>query len=122
VGKRRNPERTLHIQVADYLAAALPSDAVPTCFPAGGGGAIRGALLKRMGLMAGFPDILIIWRGHPILIELKDAAKGRLSPAQIIAHHRLRNAGAAIGVCRSVAEVAEWLEFIGVPLKAKIAA
>lgn len=82
----RRPEQALQIQVAAFLRHALKPPVLWSAFPAGGGGAIRGAILKSMGLQAGWPDIIIICRGHAgygfvVGLELK-AANGRPSPSQ----------------------------------------
>jgi len=107
--------------VARFLDMALPDGAVWSAIGHGGGGKVRGAILKAMGLKAGIPDVLIIHRGRPIFIELK-AQNGRLSLAQQAMHNKLTIAGALVAVCRSVDEVQQILECVGIDLRAKVAA
>lgn len=107
-------EHQLHRAVAEYLALALPEQCWWTTFPAGGGGRIRGAQLKSMGLRAGVPDILILrdWmnsnRPRTFWIELKTAT-GRASIEQKICHAELKAVGCNVAVCRSVNDVQETL-------------
>ena len=116
---RKNPEQRLQIQVANFLRLALRPPTVWTAFPAGGGGKVRGALLKEMGLKAGWPDVQVL---HPmglntlvIGIELK-AKKGRLSKPQVETADALWAANARYVECRSLEEVQRCLERAGVPL------
>lgn len=121
---RKNPEQRLQIQVANFLRLALRPPTVWTAFPAGGGGKVRGALLKSMGLRAGWPDIIVL---HPyelttlvVGIELK-AKKGRLSKPQIETCEALWAANARYVECRSLEEVQRCLERAGVPLHGYVA-
>lgn len=108
---RRNPEQQLQMQVARYLGLALRPPTLWTAFPAGGGGRVRGALLKAMGLKPGWPDVIVMHgfrtRTTVLLgIELKTTA-GRLSPEQKEVAQGFRAAGAHYRVCRSLDDV-EW--------------
>lgn len=104
--KRAQPEAALHRAVADYLALAIRPPDFFTTFPAGGGGRVRGGILKAAGLKPGIPDVLLI-RGDPgrvYWIELKTDT-GRLSPAQRAMRKTLTAAHCPVAVCRSVDEV-----------------
>lgn len=116
-------EQKLHIDVAAYLDAVLDPDACwYSTVPSGGGGKVRGAFLKAMGLKKGVADILLIPRGRcACWIELKTAT-GRLSPEQRALHARLRDLGCLVAVCRSVDEVEGVLRAWHVPVKGRIAA
>lgn len=114
-------ERDLQATAMQFLALALPPDAFVTAFPAGGGGKVRGAMLKAMGLKPGFPDALIIWRGRAFMIELK-LPTGRVSKAQIETHIALGRAGAEVAVCRSLKEIQATLFGWQIPLRAREAA
>ncbi|MFY8105636.1 MAG: VRR-NUC domain-containing protein [Elstera sp.] len=121
---RKNPEQRLQIQVANFLRLALRPPTVWTAFPAGGGGKVRGALLKAMGLKPGWPDVIVL---HPlglntlvVGIELK-AKKGRLSDAQKDACEALWAANARYVECRSLEEVDRCLRRAGVPMHAHVA-
>lgn len=111
----KHTEHALHRAVAAYLRDAI--DEPWTTFPAGGGGLIRGAQLKDMGLEAGWPDIQILKDGIYHGIELK--APGNYPPAkQKAIHERIRAAGGRVAVCRSVDEVEGTLAGWGFSLKA----
>lgn len=125
--RHNHPEQTLHKDVALFLSQGLRSPTFWTTFPAGGGGRLRGAFLKSMGLKAGFPDLLVI---HPqptgaglgcivLGIELK-AGKGRVSPEQIDVHAALTIANARIRVCRSLEDVEAFIRSHGVPMFASV--
>ena len=110
-------ERDLHKAVAQFLALALPKNAVWTTFPAGGGGTVRGAQLKARGLMAGWPDVQILWDGLFYGVELK-AAHGRLSPEQRACGEAIAAAGGYYKIIRSLEELQDWFPRVGIPLRA----
>jgi hypothetical protein len=115
---RRHEEESTHRAVWRYLQLALPPDAV-AYHPANGGKRHRKAAAKMSGLgvVAGVPDLAIVWRGRALFIELK-AAKGVVSAEQKQMHRRLIFAGAEVMLARSVGQVEEALREIGVPLRA----
>ena len=118
---RAHPEQVLHIAVARFLDLALPAPAWWTTIPAGGGGEVRGAKLKAMGYRPGTPDILIIHRYDVIWIELK-SPKGRLAEFQRKCHtDLLKNGCCHWALARSVDDVQQALEDLGIPLKAQVA-
>jgi len=122
--KRKAPEAAFHITVARYLSFALPPQFFWTTFPAGGGGFIRGATLKRMGLKPGLPDLVIFsphgvtgwdkktakgwWCYHnPALwLELK-VQTGRVSADQRQVHKALETLGHRVEVVKSLDQVKE---------------
>lgn len=118
---RSHGETRLHCAVARLLGTAIDeSKCYWTTFPAGGGGAKRGGILKAMGLKPGFPDILLLPRGRSAcLIELKDEG-GALSPEQRDLHHTLRELGCLVAVCRSVRDVADTLREWGIPTRVSV--
>ena len=99
----KHPEQALHRQIADYLSWALAAPAYWTTIGHGGGGQMRGMVLKGMGVKAGFPDIAIFYEGRAFLLELK-APKGALSAVQKEAHPALKAAGCLVEVIRSLDE------------------
>lgn len=101
---RRAPEQILQRQIAGYLGWALAEPAWFTSFPAGGGGEMRGMILKGTGLKSGVPDILIVHEGRLHGLELK-SAKGVLSDAQKATHEALRRAGCLVAVIHSLDEL-----------------
>lgn len=76
---------------------------------------------KAMGLRAGVHDLVLIWRGRFIGIEIK-ALKGRVSPEQKRWHAEVEAAGGESIVIRDVAELSKLLREWGVELKGRIAA
>ena len=65
----------------------------------------RGARLKREGLLAGFPDLLIYGsKGRVGHIEVK-APKGSQQPSQKEVQAMLESLGQSYVICRSVADV-----------------
>lgn len=115
-------ERELHGAAALFLEYALPSDAFWFHPPNGEErSAATGAKLKRMGVKAGVPDIIIIHTGRCLAIELK-APKKSTSPEQKALHVKLRAAGCPVIVARSLAEIEMFLATNGVPLRARLAA
>jgi hypothetical protein len=78
----------------------------------------EGGILKAMGVMAGFPDLLIIHLGRAYGIELKTDA-GALSKDQRAAHIVLDNAQMKLGTCRTLDEVLGQLRAWNIPTKIK---
>lgn len=122
-------EQNLQQQVVRVLDAILPPPPDgPVLFApdagvqAGGKHAARiGGIRKSMGVRAGIPDLCLVWRGRAVFVELK-TEKGRLSPAQREMHWALTLAGAAVTTCRSVDEVVEFIETLGIPTRGRVAA
>jgi len=115
-----HPEQIFQQQVAQYLDWALPEDAFWTHFPAGGGGARRGAFLKSMGLKPGVPDIMIIYQGRTYWLELK-AKNRKPTLLQIQRHIELVNAGCyKVAVVRTLEEVEDKLLYWVIPLRVGI--
>ncbi len=114
---RKHDEDDLHRAVADYLTLAMPPAVPWTTMPAGGGGKVRGARLKAMGLHPGWPDLQIVFRGRYIGIELK-SGKCVPSSAQKAMHARLRLAEGLVYTATSVEAVEGFLRGAGVPLRA----
>lgn len=118
--KRTSPEETLHRAAAVFLTHALPWDAWWTTIPAGGGGRVRGAKLKGMGYQPGTPDLLIVYEGRALWIELKSRT-GRLSDHQTECHALLDQAGSEITVARCIEDIETALRKWNVPLRARAA-
>ena len=121
--RRRHDEADLQHAVMSYLALALPADAVAHHSPGEGLRSLRAQRdLKRSGHQKGWPDIQIVWRGHPdIFIELK-AARGLMSPAQKAMRDKLEYCGCTVLLCRTPEGVECSLRELGLPLRASVAA
>lgn len=109
-------EQDIHKAIVAYLNAVLPPDAILTHAPnegnrGGAKGARDGERRKAMGVLAGFPDLLLFVDGTGYCIEVK-TPQGRLSPVQKRVRDILRGQGIAYEVARSVDDVrallAEW--------------
>lgn len=116
-----NPEQAFQRAVAAFLDVALPHDCYWTAIGHGGGGELRGAILKGMGLKAGCPDVLIVHGGKAHFIELK-APRGSLSPAQKLAHMAITEAGATVAVCKTLEQIEAALDGWGIALGATVKA
>jgi hypothetical protein len=117
--RRKRPEAALQRAVAAFLDVALPDDAWWSAVGHGGGGLVRGAQLKAMGVKAGFPDVHVLWRGIPIYIELKSTT-GALSDEQKAVRDAIRKSGGLWHMARSVEQVEQALVSWGVTLRASI--
>ena len=81
------------------MAGYLPAHSDPVA-------ALSGAIRKQRGIKPGVPDILVLYRGKLIAIELKSRS-GKCSPPQRFVREALRRAGARWWVARS-AGAAMW--------------
>lgn len=101
-------EAQLQRSILTYLRAVLP-DALCIHVPNGGsraGGAIEGARLKAQGVVAGFPDLLLMpGNGKAFVLEVKTST-GRVSPAQHMLMDRLHHLGIEGAVVRSIEDLA----------------
>jgi hypothetical protein len=119
--RRKTEEQDFHKSVAQYLTLAMPLDAVWTTFPAGGGGKVRGAHLKAMGLRPGVADVLWWWAGYHGAVELK-ARKGVLADSQKLFRDAFIHTGGNYCVAKTLAEIDMHLFRIGIPLRTRIGA
>jgi VRR-NUC domain len=107
---RRRPEQQLQKAVLEHLAWR----SVPGLFwlhvPNGGyRTAVEAAIFKSLGLVAGVPDLLLVYGGRLYALELK-AKGGRLSPTQAETHDRMRQAGAVVAVATGIDEALGYLD------------
>jgi hypothetical protein len=95
-------ELRLHEIFPQHCSLRLPREAFVFHVPMGGKrSAVTGSLLKRMGAVAGFPDLAILLEGKLYCVELK-SDRGRVSEAQKVCHERLRLAGATVGIANDI--------------------
>lgn len=98
-------EEAIQIQIIEWFKLVRTSDWVYAHIPNGGNRSAReGARFKQLGVVAGMPDLLIIFDSKAYFIELK-TAKGKTRPVQDDCHERLQRAGARVAVCRSLDDV-----------------
>lgn len=118
----RASERIIHTAIVDYLNAVLPDSHLTVHLYNNPRSAAAGAAAKRMGMLAGVPDLMIIRPlGRIVFIEVKKEG-GRLNPAQIAFRLYCRQWGVPHAVCRSIDDVREFLAEIGIETKEAMAA
>ena len=102
-----NKENNLQIAAINYIRLQYP-DILAAHIPNGGKRTAKdGALFKRMGVVAGMPDIMIFDPSHPysgLAIELK-TTDGYVTKIQREIHETLRLKNWAVFVCRSIDEI-----------------
>lgn len=106
---RRRPEQALQWMVVDALRVALPKTWLIAHYPAGGyRRPVEAAIFKAMGVVPGFPDIMVLgeadWGAGAWFFELK-AGKAGPTDVQQACHEKLRNLGFGVEVVRSWDEV-----------------
>lgn len=69
-------------------------------------------------MMAGLPDLSIVYRGVPVYFEVKTAT-GQLSDRQRYVLRRLIKSGAVVGVPRSVADASAMLDEVDAAVNAR---
>lgn len=113
-------EHKLQCSVAEYLDRCLPkNEALWFAVPNGGKrGVVTAANLKKEGVKAGVADIIVIWRGSVIAIEMK-TPKGAHQTIQKQWGEALTLAGGVYVVCRSLRDVWAALDAAGVPMGGK---
>lgn len=117
--KRRHEESDLQCRLMSDLEWLLPQDAFAFAVPNGGSRNIIEAVnLKRQGVKAGVPDIIIVHRGKALGLELK-AKNGSLQESQKVTFPKMRAAGMRIEVARSFGEAIDLIREMGVSLRAK---
>lgn len=114
----RRPEEQLQLAVAQFLRLAAPDLlwwAVPN--QRGTRSLIENAILKRLGVRPGVPDIgMILPGGVAGFIELK-APKGRLTETQVEFAQAVQGRGGRWLLCRSIEDVRAALVGWNVPLR-----
>ena len=118
-------EFQLHKQAAEYFRTVLAPEVLWWHTANNPKSAKHGAWLKDMGLLAGVPDFLLMWRGNGgimvMAIEMK-TPRGTLSPAQKDFQTRLYNCLGLYFRCTSLTEINDALRINGVPTRGRIAA
>jgi hypothetical protein len=110
--------RVLRLEIAAPLHISLQGACWFSLDVAGYVGVVPGLRTSR-GIVAGVPDVLILFRGRAFWIELK-AEDGLLSPAQAHGAAALLGAGCRYAVARSIAEVLVALDEWNIPRQHRI--
>ena len=111
------PEDRLQIAVMDYLRYQYPNVLAIHVANERATSPMQGALLKRKGVTAGVPDVLIFQPKvecgklayYGLAIELK-VGKNRTTPAQMLILHEFTVSGWAAHVCYSFDEAKEVID------------
>lgn len=106
-------ERALQSAICAALKLMLPPDA--RCFAIPGGD--RQVTLTP-GYVPGTPDLIVIWRGRAIWMEVKREGE-YLRPEQRELHNDIKECGCSISVVRSLADAVDFLSAMGLPLAGK---
>lgn len=123
-------ETAEHLTIAGYFRKiGLGGHAVVFHLRGERAGLRQGMLAKRMGVVAGLPDWMVLDGGKAGFIELKPrgfktrtARTGTYTPherRQLDVHAALRRAGAWVEICESLEEVLDTLRHYGVPLRSE---
>jgi len=96
--------------VLDYLRLALPGALIhhsPQELGLSGPEVARQiARSKHLGMVVGYPDLVVLWRGQPWYFEVKSEG-GRLTDAQRAVGRIIEEQGGRFAVVRSVDDAAE---------------
>jgi len=111
--KRKNPEREIHLAVADHLRKRAKPDVVWFHVPNAPRSVITGAILKRMGMLAGVSDFILLHAREFFALELK-APGGRPTESQLEFQSRFRSAGGHAVVAEGLDEALGCLAMWGV--------
>ena len=127
------PEHNIQVGVAGFLSEALDGQPGVIWFAVPNGGArpgvtvmkngierrfsAEGRKLREEGVKGGVSDIIICWKSRMICIEMKRKG-GYQSTDQKDFEHDAILAGAVYTVCRSVREVENFLDTLGIEMAA----
>ena len=111
--KRKTTERDIHCAVADHLKRRAKPGVVYFHVPNAPRSAVTGAILKRMGMLAGVSDFILFHAKELFALELK-APGGRPTETQLEFQSRVRNAGGHAVVAEGLDEALGCLSLWGV--------
>src|SRR5262249_19802389 len=107
---RRQPEAQLQRAVLEHLRWRGVPGLFVFHYPAGGWRSpVEAAILKSLGVIAGVPDVLIVYQGQLYALELKTVHR-RLTATQAETQERLRAAGAIVATAVEIDAALERLE------------
>lgn len=97
------PEDRVHIAVCNYLKVRFPGAVVFHAPMEGKRTEFERFKMKLLGVRPGFPDLIILYQGKHLAIELKSEV-GRPTPAQLLWIDVLRKQGWTAEVCKGFDE------------------
>ena len=95
------PEQTLQRACVKWFRMQYPTGLIHHSPNGMRSSKVQGAIFKSIGVMAGFPDLICIYRGRIVFVELK-ADKGKLTDKQEDMSYYLEMNGFQVKVCRSI--------------------
>jgi hypothetical protein len=108
------PEKVVHSAIFTYLCLVLPDSHLTVHLYQNPRSAIAGAIAKRLGMLSGLPDLMIIRPlGRVAFIEVKTTV-GRLSPAQRAFRLFCLQWGVPHAVCRSIDDARDFIAELGI--------
>lgn len=129
---RARPEAVLQQNIVATLRTLLPSGWLVHHSPNGGYRTkAEAGRFKAMGVVPGFPDLIVIGPGSILFMELKappkrlkgsgeSQAQAETSPAQDAVLNLLSGAGWPVTVVRSIDEAQAFLRAHGVPMRGRV--
>ena len=116
-------ESSLQSAVAKFLDDVLDHSLVRWTHIASGGkrNIVTARNLKRQGVKPGWPDVIILYMGRVLMIELKRTRETRISPAQRDFASWANDNGLPTVICRSLGGVEKALKQYGVPVRMRAA-
>lgn len=108
-------EDAIHRSILAYLRSVLPSGWLTIHVPNGGSRhPVEAANLKRLGVVAGWPDLSIYGPTGCYFMEVK-APKGRISNSQHRIMDQLKDMGHPVAVVRSIDDAKAFIAEHGLP-------
>lgn len=114
----QRPEQDLQIVVMQWLRIACPKVIAAHCPNGGKRNRVEAIRLKQMGVLAGFPDLMLFYEKRAYFIEMK--APGRIratSDDQEDVLARLSRNGFECAVCDSLQSVKNCIALWGLPCR-----
>lgn len=114
------PEQKLQADIVDFLDVALPPHAIFNATnPVPAKSKAAAGKSKRMGLRAGWPDLVVVC-GDTIWMEVKHPKARSLPRYQRELHGELTQAGGAVYTVRSIEDVDRVLRSHGVEMRGEL--
>lgn len=108
-------ERELQEAILEYLEWCLPDEATVLGFAGGDGRPTR-----TKAYVPGTPDLVIIYKGSALFMELKRSKFGNIASVQQDMAETLLHCGAHHAFIRTADEAYQFLSGCGVPLKGRL--
>jgi hypothetical protein len=113
---RAHPEHDLQRRIVRMLNTGILRPGVfwTAINPLPGRDVVSGAQAKQLGVVAGVPDLVFVYRGYSLWVELKADKRGRLSTVQQAAHLKLTGALDHAGAVVTITSTSDLLEALSV--------